>query len=118
MKIKDILNESYTDLVARYHRGHTDEITDRLNPEASQYRDMVKEYYKDFFTQDGNTPVFSRSTNFVDSTATAWTTKPEKHVKQSAGYRGQQYAKARANIPHDKNTQCPSGDYIGDDLFP
>jgi len=96
MKIKDILNESF------------DEHDDFFNPEAQAFAEETKEYYKEYFKeflQFGSVPVFTTQSNFVDPDAEEWTIKPEKDVMQSAGYRGQQNALARAGTPYDNDVQ-------------
>lgn len=91
MKIKDILNESSTDLIARFHR--TPEpcyAADRLNQEADKFAEINKEhymtYFKEFYTH-GDTPVFTNSDNNVTD-ATPLNNKPEDPQCASNGYRG------------------------------
>jgi hypothetical protein len=104
MKIKEILNESPTDLVAHYHVQGTSDIDQFMNSVARQYSDQTKEYYKNNFKtffQSGVAPVFTES----PEDEYKWSTQPAKDSYQSAGYRGKQYAAARAKQPYDKNVQ-------------
>lgn len=105
MKLKEILNESSTDIVARFYKEAT-EASDRFyNPEASQYKDKTRSYYKhdlkDWFDK-GEVPVFIKPTVKPQP---EYTVIPKKGKLQSPGYRGLQYALASAGLPYDHNVQ-------------
>jgi len=105
MKIKDILNESSTELVARFHKSSQEDIDQYFNSEAHGYAESTRDYYKQFFEQHP-TPVFLNTSNLEeDQSVEDWTNKPYDSEPQSAGYRGQQTALERAGLPRDKNVQ-------------
>lgn len=94
MNLKDILNESSTDLVARYYRAPDDANADRLNMQAEKVarenREHYEKYFGDFF-KFGDTPIFtSRDNNPTD--AKPLNNKPEDPQHASNGYRGIQRA--------------------------
>lgn len=104
MKIKEILSESPTDLVAHYHVQEESDIDAFMNSVAKQYADQTKEYYKNNFKSffnSGMVPVFTES----PKDEYKWSTQPAKYSYQTAGYRGKQYAAARAKQPYNKNVQ-------------
>ncbi len=105
MKFKDILNEGVTDIVARFYKEAGRDFDKYYNKEDVEYKDKTKEYYDEHFKQWFNeeiTPVFTKPTDKVQP---EYTNKPKQGKLQSPGYRGQQYAKARADIPYDHNVQ-------------
>lgn len=104
MKIKEILTESPTDLVAHYHVQEESDIDAFMNAVAQQYAEQTEEYYKENFKsffQHGIVPVFTESPEDEEK----WSPKPIKDSYQSPGYRGKQYVSARAGQPYDKNVQ-------------
>lgn len=104
MKIKDIITESPTDLVAHYHTIEDSDIDAFMNSVAHQYSEQTEEYYKNnfkHFFKSGIVPVFTES----PEDETKWSPEPAKDAYQSPGYRGKQYASSRANLPYDKNVQ-------------
>lgn len=108
MNIKDILNESATDLVAHCYTDASDELDSMYNPEATQFAELNREHYKEYFEEfyaNGTPPVFEKEDNHFDPNATEWHHKPAEGEIQSAGYRGQQRALDKAGVPHDKNVQ-------------
>lgn len=108
MNIKDILNESATDLVANFSSFAEDDFDAQFNPEAHAAVEMNRQHYKDYFLEffeNGIPPVFEKSDNHFDPDAKEWDHKPVEHEMQSAGYRGQQRALHNAGVPHDKNVQ-------------
>lgn len=112
MKIKDILHESATDLVARFHSTKPTKSIDRqYNPESREISDKNLQYYRKYF-EENTTPVFTKETNFHDPDATPWTNKPSEDERQSPGYRGQQYVRSRAGMPTAKDVQTPPGNAI------
>lgn len=118
MKLKDILNESPTELVARFHDSSHEEIDSYFNPEADDYANSTREYYEQFFKQDP-TPVFLETSNIEeDQDAVDWSNKPVDTEQQSPGYRGQQTALKRTDMPHDKDVQGYDPNYFkADDIF-
>lgn len=108
MKIKDILNESATDLVAHCFVDPDEQVDEMYNPEAVHAARLNREHYKEFFGEfyaTGTPPVFEKEDNHFDPDAREWDHKPERDAIQSAGYRGQQRALGRAGVPHDKGVQ-------------
>lgn len=104
MKIKEIITESPTDLVAHYHVQASSKIDQYMNSVARQYAEQTKEYYKKNFKKfldNGNIPVFTES----PKDERQWSVQPDEEAYQSPGYRGKQYAAARANQPYDKKVQ-------------
>jgi hypothetical protein len=91
MNIKDILLESPTDLIARYHRTpKACAAADRLNQVAEKFAEQNKEHYMSYFGEfykNGSTPVFTTEDNNVTE-ATPLNNKPEDPQHASNGYRG------------------------------
>ena len=105
MKIKDVLNEGVTDIVARFYKEAGRDFDKFYNREDVEYKDKTREYYNEFFEDwysDDIVPVFLKP---VAKPQKEYTNKPKEGVLQSPGYRGQQYAKQRADMPYDKNVQ-------------
>lgn len=105
MKVRDILNESTSDIVARFYKEAT-EASDRFyNPEASHYKDLTRSYYenelKSWF-EDGEVPVFSKPTTKPQP---EYDVHPKAGKLQSPGYRGLQYARAAAGLPYNHDVQ-------------
>lgn len=106
MKLKDILLESPTDVVARFYKEASNEYDRFYNPEDAKYKDKNREYYKKYFTEwfkNEEVPVFTKP---VTAAQSPFTTKPKSGKIQSPGYRGREYAKAAAGIPYDRNVQA------------
>ena len=108
MKIKDIITEAPTDLVAHYHVQASSKIDQFMNSVARQYAKQTQEYYKNNF-KNNKTPVFTESPEDEHK----WSVQPTEEAYQTPGYRGKQYASARANQPYDKNVQKHETPSIG-----
>jgi len=105
MKIKDILNESATDVVARFYKEAGKEYEQFYNPEDVKYKNKNTKYYDDhfksWFTED-IVPVFTKP---VTKPQTEYTSFPKEGKLQSPGYRGLQYALAAAGLPYNHEVQ-------------
>lgn len=109
MNIKDILNESATDLVANLYPDANHEVDDLYNPQAKMIADTNSEYYAEYFSEfeeTGRVPVFTESDNNVAwEDQQDWDNHPGEGQMQSAGYRGQQRALGNAGVPHASDAQ-------------
>ena len=105
MKIKDLLNESVTDIVARFYKEASADSDRFYNLEDVKYKEKNKKYYdehfKEWFAEDV-VPVFTKP---VDKPQKEYNPKPEGSKLQSPGYRGLQYALAAAGLPYNHNVQ-------------
>lgn len=105
MKLKDLLNESATDIVARFYKEASADSERTFNPEDVKYKTKNKEYYeehfKEWFAKD-IVPVFTKP---VDKPQNPFNTTPRGSKLQSPGYRGLQYSLAAAGIPYNHNVQ-------------
>lgn len=104
MKVSEIITEGSTALVARYHRDTSELIDQDFNPEANEYRKETQERYTENFNGD------------ICSEDEGWSSRPDANARQSAGYRGLQYAFSRSGIPYDKEVQKYNPDYISYDV--
>ena len=105
MKIKDILNEDSTDVIARFYKNASQAYDHFYNPEDTKYKDKNKKYYDEYFKswfKDGNVPIFKKP---VTKPQPEYTNQPKPGKLQSPGYRGQQYALAAAGLPYDHDVQ-------------
>ena len=105
MKIKDILNESATDVVARFYKEAGKEYDKFYNPENAKYKGQNKQYYDEHFKEwfsEEIVPVFTKP---VTKPQPEYTNKPKADKLQSPGYRGLQYALAAADLPYDHKVQ-------------
>lgn len=105
MKLKEILNESATDIVARFYKEAGESYDKFYNPEDVKYKDQTKEYYDEYFKEwfaEGAVPVFEKP---VDKPQPEYTVQPKQGKLQSPGYRGLQYALAKAGLPYNHNVQ-------------
>lgn len=105
MRIKDILLESPTDVVARYYIEASKENDNFYNPEDAKYKRDNKKYYDKYFKGWFNeeiVPVFKKPTTKPQP---EFTNKPAPGKLQSPGYRGREYAKAAAGLPYDHKVQ-------------
>lgn len=105
MIIKEILNESSTDIVARFYKEAGEKYDKFYNPEVAKYKEKNDEYYKEHFKQwfaEDTVPVFARP---VDEPQPEYTNTPKDGKLQSPGYRGLQYALAAAGLPYDREVQ-------------
>lgn len=95
MKIKDVLLESPTDLIARFHRTpEACAAADRLNQQADEIAKQNEEHYMTYFGEfysNGATPVFTTKDNNVTD-AKPLNNKPEDPQHASNGYRGLKHA--------------------------
>lgn len=105
MKIKDILNENATDVVARFYKEAGKDYDKFYNPEDVKYKDKNKAYYdkhfKEWFSEE-IIPVFTKP---VIEPQPEYTNMPKKGKLQTPGYRGLQYALAAAGLPYNHNVQ-------------
>lgn len=105
MKIKDVLNEGVTDIVARFYKEASTESDRFYNLEDVKYKEKNATYYdehfKEWFAED-IVPVFTKP---VDRPQPVYNSRPEGSKLQSPGYRGLQYALAAAGLPYNHNVQ-------------
>ncbi len=105
MKFKDILNESATDIVARFYKEAGKDFDTFYNPEVAKYKGKSQEYYEEYFNEwfkEGKVPVFEKP---VDKAQPEFNSKPKEGKLQSPGYRGLQYALAAAGLPYNHQVQ-------------
>lgn len=105
MVIKDILNESSTDVVARFYREASESSEKFYNPEDVKYKEQNKEYYDKHFKEWFNEEVVPVFTKPVDRPQPEYTNSPKSGKLQSPGYRGLQYALAAAGLPYNHKVQ-------------
>jgi len=106
MKIKDLLNESATDVVARFYKEASKDMDKFYNPEDVKYKEKNNRYYEEHFKQwfsEEIVPVFTKP---VTRPQPEYTNKPKPDKLQSPGYRGLQYALAAAGLPYNHNVQA------------
>jgi hypothetical protein len=105
MKLRELLNESPTDLVARYYIEASDEYESYYNGEAHHFANENKEYYKEYFEnwfKNGTVPVFEKP---VTPAQPEYRHNPLPGQQQSPGYRGKQNALKAAGLPYDHHVQ-------------
>ena len=105
MKIKQILGESVTDVVARFYLEASQEYDKFYNPEDMKYKEMNHKYYDEHFKQwfaEEIVPVFTKPTTKPQP---EYTPIPKEGKIQSPGYRGLQYAMARSGNVYDHKVQ-------------
>jgi hypothetical protein len=105
MKLKELLNEGVTDIVARFYVEAGRDFDKYYNREDVEYKDKQKGYYDEHFKSwfaEEIVPVFTKP---VTQAQPPYTNKPKAGRLQSPGYRGQQYAKAHADMPYDHKVQ-------------
>lgn len=105
MKIKDLLNESATDIVARFYKEASADSDRFYNLEDVKYKEKNARYYDEHFKQwfaEDIVPVFTKP---VDTPQKPFTSKPTGEHLQSPGYRGLQYALHSAGLPYNHNVQ-------------
>jgi len=105
MRLKDILLETPTDIVARFYKEAGKDLDRYYNPDDVKYKAENAEYYKKHFEdwyKSESVPVLEKP---VDKPQPEYTTKPKEGKLQSPGYRGLNYAKAAAGLPYDKKVQ-------------
>lgn len=105
MKLKELLLESPTDIVARFYKEASAESARFYNPEVAKYKEKNSKYYKEHFEgwfEDGIVPVFTKP---VTRPQPEYTNNPKPGKLQSPGYRGLQYALEAAGLPYNHNVQ-------------
>lgn len=95
--MKNLLNEAVSDLVARFYEPVEEELHGSWNAEANHYAKKNSERYSD---QDSHSIVTKTREEKVK-----YSNKPVSDQRQSAGYRGLQYARKRSGHPSDPNVQ-------------
>jgi hypothetical protein len=105
MKLKDILNESSTDVVARFYKEASESFDKFQNPEDVKYKEKNREYYNEHFKEWFNEEVVPVFTKPVDKPEHEFTNSPKPGKLQSPGYRGLQYALAAAGLPYNHQVQ-------------
>ena len=105
MKLKDIINESATDVVARFYKEASDEADKFYNPEDVKYKNKNKEYYEEHFKHWFNEEVVPVFTKPVTKPQPEFTNAPKDGKLQSPGYRGLNYALAAAGLPYNHKVQ-------------
>lgn len=105
MKIKEILKESPTGLVARFYK-EASASTDRFfNLEIKKYKEKNTKYYESHFGEwyeSDVVPVFEKPAH---KSQPEYRPKPAGSELQSPGYRGLQYALAAAGLPYNHGVQ-------------
>jgi len=105
MKIKDILLESPTDVVARFYKEAGQDYERFYNPEVVKYKEKNSKYYDEHFKEWFNediVPVFTKPTVKAQP---VYNNVPQGSKLQSPGFRGLQYALAAAGLPYNHNVQ-------------
>lgn len=105
MKIKEILKESPTDLVARFYKEASSDFDKTHNSDNAKYKELNSEYYKENFGEwyeHETVPVFTAP---VSKSHPVYNNKPKQGKQQSPGYRGLQFALAAAGLPYNKNVK-------------
>lgn len=105
MKLKELLNEGVTDIVARFYVEAGRDFDKYYNKEDVEYKDKQAGYYEEYFESWFDREVVPVFTRPVTQSQPPYTNKPKDGRLQSPGYRGQQYAKAHADMPYDHNVQ-------------
>lgn len=105
MKLKEIIMESPTDVVARFYKEAGSAYDKFYNPEDVKYKEKNKKYYDEHFKKwfaEDIVPVFTKP---VDKPQPEYTVTPKQEKLQSPGYRGLQYALASAGLPYNHKVQ-------------
>jgi hypothetical protein len=108
MRIKEILKENATDVVARFYKEAGEDYERFYNPEDVKYKNKTEQFYKEYFEDwfnKGQVPVFTKP---VTKPQPEYTVKPKPGNLQSPGYRGLQYALAKSGLPYDHRVQRPN----------
>jgi hypothetical protein len=105
MKLKDILLESPTDVVARFYKEASESYDRFYNPEDVKYKKKNKEYYDEHFKEWFNEDIVPIFTRPVTEPQPEYRPKPQEGKLQTPGYRGLQYALAAAGLPYNHNVQ-------------
>lgn len=105
MKIKDILKENVTDVVARFYKEASAESDKFYNPENAKYKEKNAKHYEEHFDSwfnEGVVPVFTKP---ITKPQPEFDNDPKPGKLQSPGYRGLQFALAAAGLPYNHNVQ-------------
>ncbi len=105
MKLKEILNEDASDIVARFYKESGDDFDKMYNPENAAYKDDTKSYYDSNFRSwfdAGITPVFDKPATVSRA---KYSIQPMQGDVQSPGYRGLQNVLAAAGLPYNHDVQ-------------
>lgn len=105
MKLKELLNESATDVVARFYKEASEEADRFYNPEDVKYKKRNAEYYDEHFKCWFNEDIVPVFTKPVDKPQPEYTNHPKEGKLQSPGYRGWNYALQRAGLPYNHDVQ-------------
>ena len=105
MKIKDILNESPTDSVARFYKEASADADRFYNLEDVKYKEKNAKYYDEHFKEWFKEDIVPLFTNPVHKPQPEYRPKPVGSELQSPGYRGLQYALAAAGLPYNHGVQ-------------
>jgi hypothetical protein len=105
MKIKEILNEDSTSVVARFYKEASKGYDAFYNPDNTKYKDKNKKYYDEYFKEWFNEDIVPVFTKPVDKPEHPYRTTPKEGKLQSPGYRGLQYALAAAGLPYNHKVQ-------------
>jgi hypothetical protein len=105
MKIKDILNEGVTDIVARFYKEASADSDRFYNLEDVQYKEKNAKYYDEHFKEWFNEDIVPVFTKPVHTPQPEYRPKPVGSALQSPGYRGLQYALAAAGLPYNHGVQ-------------
>jgi hypothetical protein len=105
MKIREVLNEGVTDIVARFYKEASKDCDRYYNPEDVKYKEQNAEYYDKYFKEWFNEDVVQVFTKPVTRPQPEYTNKPKEDNLQSPGYRGLQYALAAAGLPYNHEVQ-------------
>lgn len=105
MKLRELIFESPTDVVARFYKEASKDSERFYNPEVIKYKEKNSKYYDDHFQKWFNediVPVFTRP---VSKAQPVYNNVPQGSKLQSPGFRGLQYALAAAGLPYNHNVQ-------------
>jgi len=105
MKIKDILNEDTTSVVARFYKEASQSYDKFYNPDSFKYKEKNSEYYNDHFKQWFNEEIVPVFTKPINKPQPEYNVIPKEGKLQSPGYRGLQYALAGAGLPYNHKVQ-------------
>ena len=105
MKIKQILGESVTDIVARFYLEASESYDKFYNTEVVKFKEKNHEYYDEHFKKWFSEEIFPVFTKPTTKPQPEYTNIPKAGKVQSPGYRGQQYALAASGLPYDHKVQ-------------
>lgn len=101
MKLRELLNESPTDVVARLYKEASEDYDRKFNTDAAAYKTKNSEYYQKHFEnwkETGITPVFDKP---IEKDPHPYTNQPDDTREKSPGYRGLHRALKASNLPYD-----------------